>query len=501
MSAEKNRASLLAIVEETVPGELEMPTAGTQYLALQEGFSLSPNFDTQENTEIRASIGVSKLIQGLEQPEGSVDHYLRHSGVEGQAPNFGSLLKSLLGARTVNATERLTTTGSTISLLKLAAGGADFPRGVGLLIKDGANGYSVRASMGNTTNDVPLSFDLENAPGTGIGLGKAVNYSPANEGHPSLSVHLYRGNGGAYEAMAGSRVASGQFTVQAGDLINASYAFQGTKYFYNPIKIPAGKFLDFEDDDGAHSAPIPEAVYRTPVELAAAIQAAMRTVQSGETATVAYQNSGADKGKFRISCTGTVFELQFLTGTNNANQIDTLIGFTHTDHTAATFYLSDSAISLAAPHTPAYDNADPRVAKNNEVLLGDSDDTSCFCASSIEINVTLEIQNVECVCAESGVQEKIINRRTIELNVTGLLDRYDADKFDKFANNSDVRFQYSFGQRSPNWVAGTVCSIFIPTATISSHELGDNNGIVTMQIGVRPYVDNTGAGEFYINFL
>lgn len=499
--AEKNRASVLAIVEETTAGELEMPSAGTQYLALQEGFTLSPNFEAQENTEIRASIGVSKLIQGLEQPEGSFDHYMRHSGVEGQAPNFGPLLKSLLGNRTVNASERLTAASSTVSLLKLASNGSEFPRGMGILGKDGTNGYFVRTSMGNTGNDVPLSFDLENAPAAGIGLGKCVNYAPANEGHPTLSIHLYRGNGGAYEAMAGARVASANFTVQAGDLINASYAFQGTKYFYNPIAIPAGKFIDFEDDDGAHTAPIPDGIYRTPVELAAAIQAAMRTVQAGETVSVVYQNSGANKGKFRISCTGTVFELQFATGTNAANQIDTLIGFTHADKTAATFYLSDSAVSLAAPHTPAYDNADPRVAKNNEVLLGDSDDTTCFCASSIDITVTLEIQNVECVCAESGVQEKIINRRTVELQVTGLLDRYDADKFDKFANNSDVRFQYAFGQRSPNWVPGTVCSIFIPTATISSHELGDNNGIVTMQIGVRPYVDNTGAGEFYINFL
>lgn len=496
--AEKNRASVLAIVEETTIGELKMPTSGTQYLALQEGFSLSPNFATQENAEIRASIGVSKLIQGLEQPEGSFDHYLRHSGVEGQAPNFGLMLKSLLGASSVNATERLTAASSTISLIKMAAGGSDMARGKAFLIKDGTNGYSIRSVMSMATNDATLAFDLENAPAAGIGLGKCVNYAPANEGHPTLSVHLYRGNGGAYEAMAGSRVASATFTVQAGDLINASYALQGTKYFYNPIEIPAGKFLDFEDDDGAVSAPIPAGIYRTPQELAAAIQAAMRTVQTGETASVVYQNTS---GKFRISCTGTVFELQFLTGTNNANQIDTRIGFTHTDHTGATFYASDTAISLAAPHVPSYDNADPRVAKNNEVLLGDSDDTTCFCASAIDITVTNEIQDVECVCAESGVQEKIINRRTIELNVTGILERYDADKFDKFSNNSDVRFQYSFGQRSPNWVAGTVCSIFIPSATISSHELGDNNGIVTMQIGVRPYVDNTGAGEFYINFL
>ena len=80
--AEKNRASSLAIVREVTSGTPVAPTAGTDFIALQEGFSLNPNFQTLENAEIRSSIGLSKLIQGLESPEGSFDHYLRHSGVD-----------------------------------------------------------------------------------------------------------------------------------------------------------------------------------------------------------------------------------------------------------------------------------------------------------------------------------------------------------------------------------------------------------------------------------
>lgn len=501
--AEKNRSSLAAIVEEVTPGTLVLPSSGTQFIAIQEGFKISPNFEVKDNAEIRASIGNSKPIQGLEQPTGSLDHYARHSGVEGTAPGYGLLLKSLMGSTSSNATQRVTTTGSTVTTLKLAAGGTDFARGKAVLIKDGTNGYSVRPVDSVSTNDLTLGFDVAVAPGSGIGAGKCVNYSVASTGHPSLSIFVYRGNGGAVEALAGAYVSSMAMKVAAGELVNASFDFQGTKYFFDPFAITvANNKLDFTDDDGTFAATIPVDTYRDPHELATAITDAMNAANAGETHLCVYLDA---LGKFKITSTGTLLSLLFLTGTNNAASIDTTLGYTHTDKTgtaATTGYTSGNAVSYAAGFTPTYDSADPQPAKSNEVLVGDHDDLTCFCASTLDLNVTNDIQNVLCVCADSGVQDKIFNKRTVEMQIVGLLDRYDADKFKKYRNNDTVKALYNFGSKSGgNWVPGTVCSYYIISGTISAFELGDSNGIVTMNITIRAFVDTNGLGEFYINFL
>lgn len=500
--AEKNRASSLAIVREVTAGTPVAPTAGTQFIALQEGFSLNPNFQTLENAEIRSSIGASKSIQGLESPEGSYDHYLRHSGVEGQAPNYGLLLESLLGATSSNGTERLTAAASTTSLLKLASGGSDFAKGKAVMVKDGTNSYSIRPVDSVATNDLTLGFNLAVAPAAGLGAGKCVNYTPANEGHPTITKWLYRGGGGALEVLAGTRVSAATVSIAAGELVNSSYSFQGTKYYFNPINIlAADRFLDFTDDDGTFAASITAQLYRDPHELAQALQDAMNATASTETYTVVYLDVS---GLFKITSTSTLLSLLFATGANTANSIANRIGFTgdQTGNAGATGYTSGTAQSWAASLTPAYDAADPQAAKNNEVLIGDADDTLCFCASKVDIAVTNEIQDVSCICSESGVQGKVINKRTVEVKVVGVMERHDADKFKKFRSNADVKFMYNFGSKSGgNWVPGTCCSIYIPTAVVSAHELGDDNGLVTLEITINAYVPTDGSGEFFINFL
>lgn len=511
MSAEKNRSSVLAVVEESVPGTLEAPTLSTQFLALQEGFSVEPNFDVLENAEIKPSIGVSKPIQGLEKPQGSLDHYLRHSGVEGQAPNFMPLVRSALGSSSTNGTERLTAAASTVSLLKLAAGGGDFegtnnPGGLGkaVLVKDGTNGYSIRPVQSRAGNDLTLGFDLPAVPAAGLGVGRCVNAAVASSGHPSLSLWMYRGNGGALEAISGGKVSDMEIKISAGELINGSFSYQGVKYFFDPIIIGATDTkLDFTDDDGTFVATVEAGTYRTPQELAAALAAAMNSANPGETHSVVYLNAS---GKFKITSTGTVLSLLWNSGVNAANTIGDKLGFsTAADDTgvaASTGYTSDNAQSWAAAITPSYDSADPLAAKNHEVLLGDSDDVSCFCAESISIKVTNEIVDEKCVCAESGVQEKVHNKRTVEATIIGFLERHDADKFDKFANNSDIRLAYNFGSKvGGNWVPGKCGNIYFPSAVVSAFKLGDSQGLVTMEITVKAYVNAAGDPEFFMSFL
>lgn len=507
--AENTLQSRLAIVPEVTEGTLVDVSGATQFIPLQPGFEFVPNIDTIENEEIRASIGSAKPIQGLARPTASFREYLKHSGTEGTAPNWGELLEALFGSTSTNGTQRTTTSSSTTTLLKLGAGGTDFARGKAVLIKDGTNGYSIRPVDSVATNDLTLGFALDNAPATGIGVGKCVNYTPADSGHQTLSLHLYRGNGGAYEAIAGARVTEWTMDINVGELINQSFSLGGTAFYMNPLRVTAGTNddFDFTDDDGTAAAVVPAGVYKNPHELAAALQAAIRAVQTNETATVVFNSLGANKGKFTISCTGSVFSILWKTGASGSDNTDThigtLIGFSDAaDDTSATSYNSDNVLSYAAGFTPSFDSADPMIAQDMEILIGDQTDYDSVCVKTASIKITNEKQDVLCISAESGVDGSVINKRSTEITILAQLQRHDADKFRRFLDNVDTKFLFNFGVKSGgNWVAGKCGCVYSPTATISAYQHGDDNGIVTMEYTIRPYVNASGEPEIYLNFL
>jgi hypothetical protein len=494
----------LAIMPEVTEGTAVAPSGASDFLALQPDASLKPAFDVLSNEELRSSIGMAKGILGFERPEMSFSHYLKHSGTEGQAPEYNELLQAIFGSETANGTQRTTTTSSTVSLLKLGAGGSDFSRGFAVLVKDGTNGYSIRPVHSVSSNDLTLGFNLSNAPATGIGVGKCVNYTPANSGHQSLTAWMYRANGQATEMIAGAKVTEFGFSASAGELINANFNMVGTKYHFNPITIAsADRYLDFTDDDGTFAAVVTAKVYRDPHELATAITDAMNTANSGETHTCTYSDS---TGKFTILCTGTTLSLLWNTGSNTANTIGDKIGFSvaadDTGTAATTGYTSDNAQTYAAPYTPSYDSADPIAAKYHEVLIGDSTDTSCFEAASISFSMAMDRSEVKSICSESGVNSILLTGREVTITISGLLDKYHAGEFKRFRANTDTRFAYNFGTKSGgNWVAGTCGNLYVPTCTITSFELTDLDSVVGISIELKAFVDSSGNGEVYLNFL
>jgi hypothetical protein len=497
------RSSLLAVKPEVTEGTPVAPTAGTDFIALQDDWEFSPSFQTLENAEFRASIGIAKPILGAEEPTASGSHYLRASGVEGQAPNYNDLPKAWFGSEQVNVTERVTTVGSTVSQLVLAAGGSDFPIGVGALIKDGVNGYRVRVSTGNSGNNVPMSFNVPVAPATGVSLGKCVAYLPVDTGHQTLTLWQYLGNGGAVQMVSGCRVTEFSFDATAGELLNASYSFEGIGYFLDPIEITSStRFLDFTDDDGTWAAQVPVKWYKDPHELADALENAMAAANPGETPTVIYSDA---TGKFNIKTTGTLLSLLFSTGANTANTIATKIGFAVADETgtaATTGYNSDTAQNLASPFTPTLDASDPLAVKFHEVMFGDQDDYACLNASAISFSGSLTRRVIESICAESGRLGSVINARESTINLTVLLEQYDADKFRKYREGDKVRFQYSFGTKTGgNWNPGFVGYLFTPSATITSFQITDDDGLATLEMELQPFVETAGVGEIFLGML
>lgn len=505
MASISTRSSVLAIKEEVTENTPVAPGATTDFIALQDDFSITPAFDTLDNAELKASIGKSAPILGSENPTASISHYLRSSGVVAQAPNYGLLLKACLGAVATAAAEYNTVSSSTTSVIKVDTGeGASFQRGEALLIKDGTNGYRIRCIDSISSDDLTIGFQVPTAPATGVNLGRAVLYYPANTGHPTLSVWHYMGNGGLTQMMSGARVTDATFDISAGEIINGSYSLEGLAYYFNPIEITSStRYLDFTDDDGTFAATVTAGFYKDPHELATALTTAMNTASAGETHTVTYSDS---TGKFTILSTGTVLSLLWQSGSNTANTIGTKLGFSvaadDTGTVATTGYTSDNAISFAAPYTPAYDSSDPLAAKDNEVMVGDTSDYVCFKASTVTFSIATPKTDILSVCEVSGKSGSIINERSVTISVQALIEKYDAQDFKNFRLGSNVKFQYSFGTKSGgSWVAGKCGALYCPTAKISSFEVVDNDGLANVSLELTGYVNSTGEGECFVNFL
>lgn len=495
------RSTVLGIKEETTAGTPVIPSATGDYIAVQPDFAITPSIETLANDEIRASIGRAKPINGLENPSATISHYLRHSGTEGTAPNYGLLLEASLGA--VDDAGGETTVASTgdVSTINVASGsGATFIRGQALLIKDSTNGYAIRPVHSISSDALTLGFDLSAAPATGVSLGDAVTYYPANTGHPSLSLWGYVGNGGALEVMAGGKVTSTSITFEAGQLINASYTVDGTGFYFNPLNVTSTtNKLDFSDGS-EQNVSVTAKLYKDPHELASAMQTAMLGASTG--ITVAYSDT---TGKYTFTKSSGTFSLLWNTGANTAETIGSLLGFTvSADDTGTLTYTSDNAIDLSSPQTPTFDDADPLAAKDNVVFIGETDDNTCFGPQTVTINIDTANSDINSVCEESGRESKITTSREITIEVSAALDQYDADIWSRLRQGTETRFMYNFGTKSGgNWVAGKCGCIYVPRAVVdpASFSVVDQDGIAFINFTLIPYVDSSGNGEFYISFV
>lgn len=497
----QTRNSVMALKKETTEGTPIAPTVSGDYVALQDGFTMDPSFATLENANLTGSIGKSKTVLGLEEPTASFDHYVRGSGVEGTAPNFGPLMENVFGSEAERVTERDTVAASTVSVLKVDAGeGVEFSRGDAVLVKHPAAGFEVRNVFSVATDDLTLAQDLNLAPGTGVNLGKNVKYSPVDSGHPTHSVWLYRGNNaaGAVELMAGSRVTEMSIDVTAGEFVNGSYTLEGNEYFYDPVEITATD-VSFDFNDGSPRAGLITAkMYKDPYEVAAAVETTMNLL-SADTITVVYDDT---TGTYTVTSDGATLELLPATGAGTANEGWSSLGFGTSDLTGALTYTAATALDKSSPQTATFDDADPLVAKSNQLMIGpDGQDIACFEASTVSMTLSNTKADILSVCADSGKSGSIITEREATIEVTALLKDHQAEEFKNFRSGDNMLFTFNFGEKSGgNWVPGKTMNVHSPTCTITSFSLGDVDGLVTLDMTLTTYV-NSGLGEFYINQL
>lgn len=494
------RGTSFAVKTEVTEGTPVLPTTGSDFIPARTGLSMTPNTESLVSEEFRSSLGPAKPILGVEAPTVSIPLYLKPSGVSGTAPNYGpELLKGAFGAEDDAGVEHDTVASSTVSVVKVDTGeGATYMRGQGLLIQDPTNGYSLRCVHSISSNDLSLNFNVANAPGTGVDLGEAITYYPASE-HPSLTCTRYLGDAGAVDVVAGAKVTSMNLVFNAGQYIEANFELEGSKYYFNPIELTSSNNkLDFSD--GSERNVVIEAkLWTDPHDLADAIANAMNDA-SADTITVTYSNT---TGKFTIASNGSSLSLLWNTGAQTAQTIGTKIGFlVAADDTGSLTYTSDNAQSYAVPATPAFDNMNALVAKDLSVLLGDSTDNVCFSAESVEVNLDLPQATLLNMCSTSGVAGKIATERTVTADVVAYLNKYDADKFQRYRSAKDTRMQLGFGEKSGgNWVKGKCGIFYMPSATVTSYELAENNGLYALNFTLTAYVDTNNNGEVYLSFV
>lgn len=497
MSVGLQRASIFALKKETNAGDYLPPSVGSEFVPLRPGNTLNFQAEALESDELLNDIGAAKAFTGKESVEGSHSAYLRHSGIEGQEPEVGVLYESVMGSKVIHGTEFSTVSGSTTNIIKVADG-TDFTVGQALLIKDSSNGYSIRNVKSISTNDIILNFSLPAAPVSGVALGKAVQYSPVAQGHPTFSTTKYLGNGHAIEASAGNTVTEFSLTADANGFGEVEFSYQGTKYFYNPITITASsKYIDVTDDSGTFAVSVPEKIYKTPVELADALNTALNDA-SGESYSVVYSNAN---GKFTITCTSSTLDILWDSGTNAGDSIGPKIGFDiSNDSTGGSSYESDNAQTYQAALTPAYDAADAIVIKGAELFIGDQVDNACICAQSVSLTVSKEVQDVDCICEETGVKEKIATARSVEMTVTAVLNKYDAALLDALLKNKSIAAQLNAGPKAGgNWVPGKCFSAYVQNCTVSSYTTtGDS--FIQAEITLRGFVTSS-SKDLYLNFV
>ena len=502
----QTRNSALAIKKETTEGVPVAPAASGDFIPLQDDFSMSPSFNVLENAELKASIGTAKPILGSENPTASFSAYVKSSGVEAQEPGYGEILEAAYGGvRTMAA--RMTVDSSTTTVTSFTAGdvaAAGLNVGDAVILLDASNGYSIRNAASISGDDVTWNFELSNAPANGVEASRSVNYYATQADQPTIQLWHYVANQGAIQLMTGARPTSVAISIDAGELINANYSFEGLEYFYNPIEITAAnKFLDFTDDDGTFAVSVAEKYYKDPNDLASALETAMNGATT-QTHTVTYVDQGANACRFVVeNTTGATLSLLWLTGANTANSIGATLAFdVAADDTGSLSYTSDNQLDLSAPFSPAFDSADPLAAKDNEFLIGDASQNVCVDASSVTWNLDLTKVNVESICAESGISQSILSERSVPITATILLNKGDADKFTKFRTNSEVQLAYHFGTKvGGNWEVGKSGSLYVPKATITSHDVGDEDGVVVLNLEFSAFVDDQGSSEVFQSFL
>lgn len=512
--AELTKSNVMAFKKEVTEGTLVDITTGGSFVPLRDGFSFSGVVETIDSDELIAGdIGASKSFVTKEAPTASFPKYLKHSGVEGTAPEYSVLLESAMGEQVINATEYSVTAGSVAgtssvraSLEMISDEEDNFVVGQGLLIKDGSNNYSIRnvQNVDSVGGQLDLNYNIAAAPASGVSLGKAIAFKGGTN-HPTFSAHHYQAASGSafHQAMAGCRVSSMSMSFPALGFAESTFEIGGINFFLNPVRVEAGvnDDIDFTDDVGTVVATLEAKVYQTPISLAEEVASKMTAASVASGADTISCSFSSTTGKFTIASTGAVLSLLWLTGANTATSAKTLLGFDNIDETGALTYDSDSAQTYSPVVTPSFDDNDNLVVKGNELLIGSFDKTVCVKATEANFSIDTPKTDVPDLCTDSGTDSSIILERTATFTANLILQEHEVQNFNDMINNITTQLVFNVGPKSAgNWVAGKCMNMWFANASITATPIQDQDGYQIVALEAKAFVGSS-SSDVYINFL
>lgn len=509
--AEKSRSSVIGIKEESTEGTLIELASGSEFTEIKPGFSVNSSVETVESDVLVDDIGASEPFVTKETPTVSLSKPLKHSGVEGQAPDYAVIVKSAMGSQTDNSTEYDTVSSSTAGTSSAAATlivdsgeGASFAEGQAVLIKDGTNGYSVRNAKSISSDTLTLNYNLSTAPASGVNLGKAVHFAPATDDHPTFSVHHYQSSASSsslHQAVAGCRTTSMSLNFPANDIATMDFEIEGIKSFRNGIVVSSSNnkinFIDVSMGSEL-TATLSSKTYQSPKELAAEVGTKMNAAgTNGDTISCSFDST---TGKYTIETDGSYLDIDWATGTDAANAADTILGFA-ADVTGATTY-TGTASTYNTSLTPAFDAASPFVVKNQELMIGNFSRNDCRSGNNFSVSISTPKSDVDDFCSETGVSGSVVLSREVTASTTLTFTAHDVDEYDALINNTTTSLMFNGGEKGAdgNWVAGKVVNVYMPNAKITSNVIADNDGIMVVEIEAKGFV-TTGDKDIHINYL
>lgn len=225
----KNNTSIF-VVEEDTEGTYEAASVGTEAIQpLSDGFEITPSKELLERGVMSGTIGMAAPRTGMKSVKSTIPCEFRAADVAGAIPDYSLLLESALGS--VKTVAEITTiAGNSASSLQLPSGsGALFEAGDIILIKD-AGKYHVTPIASVEADKINLLIPTATVAASGTKISAVSVFSPANSGHPSLTVESWL-EGTRKEVATGCKVNSVKLNnFSTGKLADLSFGLEGAGF-------------------------------------------------------------------------------------------------------------------------------------------------------------------------------------------------------------------------------------------------------------------------------
>ncbi len=221
----------IAIKEETTEGTFVPASTGSDFIQVTaDGLTMDVSKDQLERDLLGNGLAGVKSRSGMWNVSGGIKTEMKANGTEGEAPEYGLLMESCLGAsRSVVTKTSDDTEGGTYSTTVICMAAADVALySVGDIISVKVAGdYHTSPIVSIATNELTLLVAADNAFVDGLEVAALITYLPAESGHKSISVSKYIEDS-ILEQAAGCKVKSMSmegFTTGAQAFLN--FAFEG----------------------------------------------------------------------------------------------------------------------------------------------------------------------------------------------------------------------------------------------------------------------------------